>query len=198
MSLGCASRRGAAAPRRRRADPGGGERAAARRARAGHGARARRRWTLARELVAADRGAAGDRRRRPQRPRRAARAARPSARARPCSPRTRASSGGCSRPTPSEVAAQRLGVAREAAARGGAIVVLKGDDTIVTDGERVAVNAVGAPRSPPPGTGDVLAGMIGGAARARPRAVRRPPAPRCSRHARAGRGGGRARRAPSR
>ena len=35
--------------------------------------------------------------------------------------------------------------AREAASAAGAVVVLKGDDTIVTDGERVAVNALSAP-----------------------------------------------------
>ena len=41
-----------------------------------------------------------------------------------------------------EISAHRLASAREAAAAAGAIVVLKGDDTIVTDGERVAVNAL--------------------------------------------------------
>ncbi len=40
------------------------------------------------------------------------------------------------------------------------IVVLKGDDTIVTDGERVAVNALSAPALATAGTGDVLSGMI--------------------------------------
>ena len=38
------------------------------------------------------------------------------------------------------------------------MVVLKGDDTIVTDGERVAVNAVAAPGLATAGTGDVLSG----------------------------------------
>src|SRR5262245_39572904 len=37
---------------------------------------------------------------------------------------------------------RRLESAREAARRSGAIVLLKGDDTIVTDGERIAVNAI--------------------------------------------------------
>jgi NAD(P)H-hydrate epimerase len=37
--------------------------------------------------------------------------------------------------------------------------VLKGDDTIVTDGERVAVNAVSAPALATAGTGDVLSGI---------------------------------------
>ena len=38
--------------------------------------------------------------------------------------------------------------AREAARRSGAIVVLKGDDSIVTDGERLAINRVSAPQLP--------------------------------------------------
>jgi NAD(P)H-hydrate epimerase len=38
-------------------------------------------------------------------------------------------------------------------------VVLKGDDTIVTDGERVAVNQVSSPSLATAGTGDVLSGM---------------------------------------
>ena len=41
----------------------------------------------------------------------------------------------------------------------GAVVVLKGDDTIVTDGERVAVNALSAPALATAGTGDVLSGI---------------------------------------
>jgi hydroxyethylthiazole kinase-like uncharacterized protein yjeF len=61
---------------------------------------------------------------------------------------------------PSEVNARRLATAREAAAWSGAIVVLKGDDTIVTDGRRVAVNAVSAPGLATAGSGDVLSGMI--------------------------------------
>lgn len=59
-----------------------------------------------------------------------------------------------------EVAAQRLACAREAAQRAGAVVVLKGDDTIVTDGERVAVNALAAPGLATAGTGDVLSGVV--------------------------------------
>ena len=42
----------------------------------------------------------------------------------------------------------------------GAIVVLKGDDTIVTDGDRIAVNRGGAPALATAGTGDVLSGVI--------------------------------------
>jgi NAD(P)H-hydrate epimerase len=59
-----------------------------------------------------------------------------------------------------EIAAKRLMAAREAAIAAGAIVVLKGDDTIVTDGERVAVNALAAPALATAGTGDVLSGII--------------------------------------
>ena len=40
-------------------------------------------------------------------------------------------------------------------------MVLKGDDTIVTDGERIAVNAVSAPALATAGTGDTLSGTIG-------------------------------------
>ncbi|MGA8746900.1 MAG: NAD(P)H-hydrate dehydratase [Solirubrobacterales bacterium] len=58
-----------------------------------------------------------------------------------------------------EVGAHRLASAREAARRAAAIVVLKGDDTIVTDGERVAVNAFSAPALATAGTGDVLSGI---------------------------------------
>jgi NAD(P)H-hydrate epimerase len=57
------------------------------------------------------------------------------------------------------VGAHRLASAREAAEQAGAIVVLKGDDTIVTDGTRVAVNAISAPALATAGTGDVLSGM---------------------------------------
>jgi len=59
----------------------------------------------------------------------------------------------------SEVDAHRLACAREAARAAGAILVLKGDDTIVTDGERVAVNALPAPALATAGSGDVLSGM---------------------------------------
>ena len=58
-----------------------------------------------------------------------------------------------------EVSAHRLAAAREAARAAGAVVVLKGDDTIVTDGERVAVNALAAPALATAGTGDVLSGI---------------------------------------
>ncbi len=61
-----------------------------------------------------------------------------------------------------EVTAHRLESARRLAREANAVVVLKGDDTIVTDGDRVAVNTLPAPALATAGTGDVLAGMVGG------------------------------------
>ncbi|MBV9944749.1 MAG: NAD(P)H-hydrate dehydratase [Solirubrobacterales bacterium] len=60
------------------------------------------------------------------------------------------------------VAARRLVSAREASSRAQAIVVLKGDDTLVAapDG-RLAVNRGGASALATAGTGDVLSGVIG-------------------------------------
>jgi ADP-dependent NAD(P)H-hydrate dehydratase / NAD(P)H-hydrate epimerase len=60
----------------------------------------------------------------------------------------------------SEIKAKRLESAREAAERSGAIVLLKGDDTIVADGGRVAINPVSSPQLATAGTGDVLTGVI--------------------------------------
>ncbi len=60
------------------------------------------------------------------------------------------------------VGAHRLHSARRAAAAAGAIVVLKGDDTLVAEpGGRVAVNRGGAAALATAGTGDVLSGVIG-------------------------------------
>jgi ADP-dependent NAD(P)H-hydrate dehydratase / NAD(P)H-hydrate epimerase len=59
-----------------------------------------------------------------------------------------------------EIGAHRLASAREAARAARAVVVLKGDDTIVTDGERVAVNAISAPGLATAGSGDVLSGIV--------------------------------------
>ncbi|HYY06544.1 MAG TPA: NAD(P)H-hydrate dehydratase [Candidatus Limnocylindria bacterium] len=59
-----------------------------------------------------------------------------------------------------EIAAQRLRSARAAAERSGATVVLKGDDTIIADGERLAISRGGAPALATAGTGDVLSGVI--------------------------------------
>jgi NAD(P)H-hydrate epimerase len=62
----------------------------------------------------------------------------------------------------SEVEAHRLAAAREAAARSGAIVLLKGDDTLVTGpGGVTGVSVGGSPALATAGTGDVLSGTIG-------------------------------------
>jgi NAD(P)H-hydrate epimerase len=62
----------------------------------------------------------------------------------------------------SEVAAHRLQAARSAAASSGAIVLLKGDDTIVAEPQgRVAISRGGTPALATAGTGDVLSGVIG-------------------------------------
>jgi NAD(P)H-hydrate epimerase len=61
---------------------------------------------------------------------------------------------------PSAIEAKRVESAREAARRSGGVVLLKGDDSIVTDGERVAVNRISSPQLATAGTGDVLSGMV--------------------------------------
>ncbi|WP_320671478.1 NAD(P)H-hydrate dehydratase [Patulibacter defluvii] len=61
-----------------------------------------------------------------------------------------------------EIGAQRLAAVREAARRSGAVVVLKGDDTLIADpAGRVAISPGGAPGLATAGTGDVLAGVVG-------------------------------------
>jgi NAD(P)H-hydrate epimerase len=61
-----------------------------------------------------------------------------------------------------EIKAHRLAAAREAAAASGAIVVLKGDDTIVAQPEGfAAVSPGGTPALATAGTGDVLSGVTG-------------------------------------
>jgi ADP-dependent NAD(P)H-hydrate dehydratase / NAD(P)H-hydrate epimerase len=61
-----------------------------------------------------------------------------------------------------EIERARLAHARAAAARARAIVVLKGDDTLVAAASgRVAVSPGGAPALATAGTGDVLAGLTG-------------------------------------
>jgi len=62
-----------------------------------------------------------------------------------------------------QVQADRLGVAQQLAGESGAVVVLKGDRTIIafTDGE-TWVNPTGSPSMATGGTGDILTGMIAG------------------------------------
>jgi hydroxyethylthiazole kinase-like uncharacterized protein yjeF len=61
-----------------------------------------------------------------------------------------------------EVAAHRLEHVREAAELSGAVVLLKGDDTIVAHpGGPVAISPGGTPALATAGTGDVLSGLIG-------------------------------------
>ena len=61
-----------------------------------------------------------------------------------------------------EVKAHRLDHAREAAERSGAVVLLKGDDTIVAvPGGPEAISHGGTPALATAGTGDVLSGLIG-------------------------------------
>jgi hydroxyethylthiazole kinase-like uncharacterized protein yjeF len=61
-----------------------------------------------------------------------------------------------------DVEAHRLARVRDAAARAGAVVVLKGDDTIVADPDgRAAVSRGGSSALATAGTGDVLSGVIG-------------------------------------
>jgi NAD(P)H-hydrate epimerase len=58
------------------------------------------------------------------------------------------------------VQAQRQELAAEFAARHGLIVVLKGHDTVVSDGRRVYRNTSGNPGMATAGAGDVLTGLI--------------------------------------
>ena len=60
-----------------------------------------------------------------------------------------------------EVTAHRLAKARLASAEAEAIVVLKGDDTIVAGDAATAVNVLDSPALATAGTGDVLSGTIG-------------------------------------
>ena len=115
---------------------------------------------LAREVDRRDRGAAGHRRRRAQRVRR--QLERIAARDAPTILTPHAGELGRLLELDSdEIAAHRARLgARGPPRRAGAVVVLKGDDTIVTDGERVAVNALSAPALATAGTGDVLSGIV--------------------------------------
>jgi ADP-dependent NAD(P)H-hydrate dehydratase / NAD(P)H-hydrate epimerase len=60
-----------------------------------------------------------------------------------------------------EISARRLHSARSAAEEHGCCVLLKGSDTLIADGEKVAVNSTGSVALATAGTGDVLSGVIG-------------------------------------
>ena len=62
-----------------------------------------------------------------------------------------------------ENAANRIDAARAAAVRAGCVILLKGPDTVIAapDG-RAIVNTIGTPFLATAGSGDVLAGLIGG------------------------------------
>ena len=60
-----------------------------------------------------------------------------------------------------EIERERLRHVRAAAERARAVVVLKGDDTLIADGDgRVAISPGGSPALATAGTGDVLTGVI--------------------------------------
>lgn len=58
------------------------------------------------------------------------------------------------------VQSQRAKLAAEFAAAHGVILLLKGQGTIITDGDRVAINRTGNPGMATGGSGDVLTGLI--------------------------------------
>ena len=58
------------------------------------------------------------------------------------------------------VQSQRAKLAAKFAATHGVIVVLKGQGTVITDGDRVAINRTGNPGMATGGSGDVLTGLI--------------------------------------
>jgi len=63
---------------------------------------------------------------------------------------------------PEEYMEARKSAALEFAQNHGVLLVLKGHETIITDGERLALNSTGNPGMATGGSGDVLTGMIAG------------------------------------
>ena len=59
------------------------------------------------------------------------------------------------------VQADRLAAARAVAAAAGAVVVLKGEGSVIAEAGRIAINVSGGPALATAGTGDCLAGLIG-------------------------------------
>lgn len=68
----------------------------------------------------------------------------------------------CLRERTSEVEADRPGAARRLAREWSGVAVLKGRGTVIASEQRLAVNLTGGPGLAKGGTGDVLAGLIGG------------------------------------
>jgi NAD(P)H-hydrate epimerase len=60
-----------------------------------------------------------------------------------------------------KISARRLHFVQRAAREAGCCILLKGEDTLVAQGERVAVNSSGNSALATAGTGDVLSGVIG-------------------------------------
>ncbi len=62
----------------------------------------------------------------------------------------------------SEINADRIGIAKDFANKYGIILVLKSEETIVTDGNVLYINKLGNPGMATAGSGDVLTGIIAG------------------------------------
>lgn len=62
----------------------------------------------------------------------------------------------------SEINADRIGIAKDFANKYGIILVLKSEETIVTDGNELYINKLGNPGMATAGSGDVLTGIIAG------------------------------------
>ena len=62
----------------------------------------------------------------------------------------------------SEVLADAVNEAKAFAQRRGVVVVLKNNRSVITDGERVAINPTGSPALAKGGSGDVLSGLLAG------------------------------------
>lgn len=67
-----------------------------------------------------------------------------------------------------EIGRDRIGAAVKFSREYGVVVVLKGANTVVTDGDHIGVNTSGNPALAKGGSGDVLCGMIGGLLTQRP------------------------------
>ncbi|WP_311482619.1 NAD(P)H-hydrate dehydratase [uncultured Anaerococcus sp.] len=61
-----------------------------------------------------------------------------------------------------EINADRVGIAKDFASRYKVVLVLKSENTLVTDGESLYINQIGNPGMATAGSGDVLTGIIAG------------------------------------